>query len=353
MKNTNKSDKVGMGEMSMSEILVNVTRGPLVESFHRGDIAVVNSKGELLYNIGDPYKVTYMRSAAKPIQTLNVILNGTADRFKFTDEEISIMCASHYGEEFHRKVVEGIMRKIGLPVNSLLCGATLSLSEEYTKELIWNHIELKPTNTDCSGKHAGMLAVCIHKGYDIKGYNLCDHVIQKEIKKVVAEMCEIDETKIFIGTDGCTVPVYGMPLYNMALGFAKLANTDNLLSNYREASNRVFKAMNNVPEMVSGTNGFCTELIKNTHGKLIGKFGAEAVYCIGVKGKDLGIAIKIEDGNCSRALYPAVIQCLEELNVLDEEEKQALNKFKIIKNLNNIKQCVGEIKPVFHLMKKC
>ncbi|AKA69785.1 asparaginase [Clostridium scatologenes] len=333
----------------MSEILVNVNRGPIVESLHRGDVAVVNSEGKLLYSIGDPYKVTYMRSAAKPIQTLNVILSGAADKFKFTDEEISIMCASHYGEDFHRKTVEGIMKKIGLSVNDLLCGTTLSLNEEYKNQLIWNHVKLNPTNTDCSGKHAGMLAVCIYNGYDIKGYNLEQHVIQKEIKKVVAEMCNIDEKKIVIGTDGCTVPVYGIALYNMALGFAKLANADNLSIPYKNAANRVFKAMNNAPEMVAGTNGFCTELIKNTHGKLIGKFGAEAVYCIGIKGRDIGIAIKIEDGNSNRALYPVVMQCLEDLNVLDQEEKKALNKFKIIKNLNNIGKSVGEIKPIFHL----
>lgn len=333
----------------MSEILVNVNRGPIVESLHRGDIAVVNSEGKLLYSIGDPYKVTYMRSAAKPIQTLNVILSGAADKFKFTDEEISIMCASHYGEDFHRKTVEGIMKKIGLSVNDLLCGTTLSLNEEYKRQLIWNHVKLNPTNTDCSGKHAGMLAACIYKGYDIKNYNLEQHVIQKEIKKVVAEMCGIDEKKIYIGTDGCTVPVYGIPLYNMALGFAKLANPDNLSIEYKNAANRVFKAMNNAPEMVAGTNGFCTELIKNTHGKLIGKFGAEAVYCIGIKGMNIGIAVKIEDGNSNRALYPVVMQCLEDLNVLDKEEKKALNKFKIIKNLNNIGKSVGEIKPIFNL----
>ncbi|NMM62339.1 asparaginase [Clostridium sp. P21] len=334
----------------MSEILVNVNRGPLIESIHRGDIAVVNSKGQLLHSIGDAYKVAYMRSASKPIQTLNVILSGAADKFKFTDEEISIMCASHYGEEFHRKVVEGILKKIGLTIDDLLCGTTLSLSDKYKKELIWNHVKLNATNTDCSGKHAGMLSVCVHKGYDINNYNSKEHVVQKEIKKIVAQMCNIDEEKIFIGIDGCTVPVYGIPLYNMALGFAKLANPDNLSEDYKNASDRVFKAINNAPEMIAGTDGFCTELIKNTHGKLIGKFGAEAVYCIGIKGMDLGIALKIEDGNSSRALYPAVIQCLEDLNVLDENEKKALSKFKIIKNLNNIGESVGEIKPVFHLI---
>lgn len=334
----------------MSEILVNVTRGTLVEGIHRGDIAVVDSSGKLLYSIGDPYKVTYMRSAAKPIQTLNVIISGAADKFNFTDEELAIMCASHYGEEFHRKVIENIMKKIGLPICNLLCGATLSLSTEYTKELLWTHAKLNPTNTDCSGKHAGMLAVCLLKGYSTKDYNLEEHPVQKELKKIVSRICEIEENKIIIGIDGCTVPVYGIPLHNMALGFAKIANPDRLPNKYKDACDKVFKAMNNYPKMIAGTNGFCTELIKNCHGKLIGKLGAEGVYCIGIKGRDLGIALKIEDGSY-RAVWPAVIRCLEELKILEEDELKALIEFKEGKNLNNIKVKVGEVKAVYNLKK--
>lgn len=334
----------------MSEVLVNVTRGPLVESIHRGDIAVVDSKERLLYHVGNPYKVSFMRSAAKPIQTLNVILSGAADRFNFTEEEIAIMCASHYGEDFHRRVVEGILKRIGLSVDNLLCGSTLSLSPKYAEELIWNHTELKPTNTDCSGKHSGMLAVCVHKGYSVNNYNKESHPVQKELKSIVAKICGINKDEIYLGIDGCTVPVYGMPLYNMALGFAKLANPNSLSKVYRNACNRVFKAMNEAPEMISGTNGFCTELIKNTNGKLIGKLGAEAVYCIGVKGRDLGIAVKIEDGNY-RAVWPAVIKCLEDLSVLDKNESAALQEYKVGKNLNNIKEEVGKIIAVFELLK--
>lgn len=334
----------------MSEILVNVTRGPLVESIHRGDIAVVDSKGKLLYSTGDPYKVTYMRSAAKPIQTLNVIISGAADKFNLNDKELAIMCASHYGEDFHRKVIEGIMKKIGLPICNLLCGATLSLSTEYTKELLWNHAKLNPTNTDCSGKHAGMLAVSLLKGYSVNDYNLETHPVQKELKKMTSEICEIEEEKISIGTDGCTVPVYGIPLYNMALGFAKIANPDGLSDKYKIACRRIFKAMNDWPEMIAGTDGFCTELIKNSHGKLIGKLGAEGVYCIGVKGMDLGIALKIEDGSY-RAVWPAVMKCLEELKILEDSELNALDRFRKGKNLNNIKVQVGEVKSVFNLKK--
>lgn len=333
----------------MSEILVNVTRGPLIECCHRGDAVVVNKKGKVLAYIGDPYKVTYIRSAGKPLQALNVILSGAAKNFNFSDAEISIMCASHFGEAFHRATVENIMDKIGLGIDSLLCGSTLSIKHAYALELIAEHFKLNPTNTDCSGKHAGMLATCVHKGYSLNNYNDINHRIQKDILQVVSNMCGISEDKIYIGIDGCTVPVYGMPLYNMALGFAKLSNPDELSIEYKSACNQIFNAMNNHPEMVAGTDGFCTELIKNTNGKLIGKLGAEGVYCIGAKGKDIGIAIKIEDGNYSRALWPAVIRCLQDLNVLDDGELKALEKFKEIPIKNNIKDVVGKVYPIFHL----
>lgn len=334
----------------MSEIVVKVTRGSLVESIHRADIAVVNSKGKLLYSLGNPYKITYMRSAAKPIQTLNVILSGAAEKFSFTDEEIAIMCASHYGEDFHRKTVNGILKKIGLGIDNLLCGSTLSLNEEYAEKLLWNHAEINPSYTDCSGKHCGILSICVLNGYDISSYNLLEHPVQKEIKKIVCKVCSVKEDGIIVGIDGCTVPIFGMPLYNMALGFCKMANSSVFTEKYKNAADRVFKAMTRAPEMVAGTGGFCTELMKNTGGRLIGKLGAEGVYCIGVKDMDLGIAIKIEDGS-TRALWPTTVKCLEDLKVLKEEEKRTLSKFKIKDNINNMKEKIGEIFPDFHLNK--
>lgn len=333
----------------MSEVLVNVSRGPLVECCHRGDAVVVDKRGRVLFYIGNPYKITYIRSAGKPLQALNVVLSGTADRFGFSDAELSIMCASHYGEEFHRETVAGIMKKIGQPVDSLLCGSTLSIKHEYALELVAQNFKLNPTNSDCSGKHAGMIATCIHKGYSLDGYIDESHILQREVLKAVSDMCEIDEDSIYIGVDGCSVPVHGMPLYNMALGYAKLANPEGLDEDYMKACERVFNAMNKHPEMIAGTDGFCTELLKHTNGKLVGKLGAEGVYCIGVKDRDIGLAIKIEDGNYSRALWPAVIRCLEDLGVLDEDEANALERFREIDNKNNVDSVIGKVYPVFHL----
>ncbi len=335
----------------MSEELIQVTRGPLVECIHRGDIAVVDYRGNLLYCKGDPYKVTYLRSAFKPLQTLNVFLSGAEEKFKFNDQEISIMCASHYGEDFHRKTVEGMLAKIGLNIENLLCGSTYSLNQDYRMKQLAEHVVLNQTNTDCSGKHSGMLAACVAKGYSTEGYNHPEHPVQKDIIDVISRMCEYDAEKIIIGIDGCTVPVHGMPLYNAALGFAKLSKPYGLEPELQKACIRVYDAMNNAPEMVAGTGGFCTELIKNTNGKLVGKLGAEGVYCVGLKKEGIGIAVKIEDGNYSRAISPAVIRCLEDLKVLDDMELEALSSFRSFTNRNNTGNVVGEVKASFHLEK--
>lgn len=309
----------------------------------------VNKQGRVLAYIGDPYKITYIRSAGKPLQTLNVILSGTAKRFDFSDAELSIMCASHYGEQFHRDTVAGIMEKIGLPIDSLLCGTTLSINPSYALELVSQHFELNPTNSDCSGKHAGMLATCVHTGLSIHDYTNETHTLQKDILKTVSTICEINEKHIKLGTDGCSVPVYGMPLYNMALGFAKFANPQDLDEEYKSACEQLFRAMNRHPEMVAGTDGFCTELLRCTHGKLAAKLGAEGVYCIGVKDRDIGLAIKIEDGNTNRTIGPTVLRCLDDLNVLTKEELNSLKKYRELDNTNNFGNIVGKVFPVFHL----
>lgn len=335
----------------MSEFLVDVIRGNLVESRHRGDAVVVNSAGKVLAYVGDPYHVSYLRSSAKPIQALNVVLSGAAEKFSFSDKEIAIMCASHYGEDFHRKTIMGMLDKFGLDLDSLLCGSPISIDFEYAMKLAAAGHKFDQANSDCSGKHCGFIAACLTKGYHIENYDHPDHPLQKDVTEVISKMCEIPVEKIVIGEDGCGVPVHGMPLFNMALGFAKLANPENLSPEYKKACERIFRAMNAAPEMLAGTNGFCSELVRHTHGKLIAKLGAEAVYCVGIKGTDMGIAVKIEDGEYHRALNPAVMSILIQLGALSNEEITALSQFISPKNINHHNHVVGEIKPVFDLIK--
>lgn len=332
----------------MAEKLIEVTRGDIAECIHRGDIAITDNEGKLLASVGDPYKLTYFRSSAKAFQAMNVILSGAADKFNFSDAEIAIMCASHYAEKSHLETVQSILDKIGLTKENLLCGTDTSLNPEYALKLANEGAVLSPMYSDCSGKQSGMLSVCIHNNYSVHDYLDPNHACQKEIKKIIADMCSIEENEIHVGVDGCSAPVHGIPIYNMALGYARIANPENLDENYRNTSNRIFTAMNKEPFMVSGTGGFCTALIENTGGKLIGKIGAEGVFCVGVKGRNIGIAIKIEDGSM-KAVAPTVVRVLEELDILTKEELLKLEKFREINNINDRKIVVGKMKPVFRL----
>ncbi len=330
------------------ELLVNVSRGSLIESRHYGHIAVVDSRGILLAAVGDPFYRTYLRSSAKPLQTLAVILSGAADHFGFTDSELAVMSASHYGEDFHQRAVLSILEKAGNTVDDLLCGSVFSLNNDYALKMALQGHHESPLFSDCSGKHAGMLAVCRHKGWDTKNYNHPGHELQQYISEIISEISETPINEIDIAIDGCGSPVHGMPLYNMANAFARFSAPERLPAPLAEACTRVFRAMVNHPEMVSGTGGFCTELIKNTHGKLIGKIGAEAVYVVGIKNQQLGIAVKLEDGNLWR-IAPAVVHTLKELKILDDNELAALRSFLVMENRNKHGQVVGEIFPGFGL----
>ncbi len=335
----------------MATKLIEISRGKVVETIHRGDVVVVNTDGEILHFAGDPEKFTYWRSAAKPIQAFNVILGGAADHYHFTDAEIAILCASHYGEKFHIKTIESILEKIGLTENHILGGIVNSLSYDYALKMARNQANLNPMITDCSGKHVGFLSVCQFKGFPVDSYKELSHPVQQEILDIIQKMTDMKKEDITIGIDGCSVPVHAMPLKNMALAYARLANPDSLEEPYRNTSFRIFNAMNQHPEMISGTNGFCTDLIAATNGKLVGKVGAEGVYCVGMKDKNIGFAIKMESGGMN-VLPPAVIRVLKFLNLLTKSELESLAKYDCIDNTNDLNQVVGKKRAVFELDQK-
>jgi L-asparaginase II len=332
----------------MSVKLVESTRGGMAESISRGDIAVADAEGRLIYYAGDPFKYTFMRSAAKPLQAMRVLISGAAHCYGLSTRETAVICASHYGEPMHRDAVESILHKIGLDHNHLLCGTVTSLKSSYALQLAREGVELNPLFSDCSGKHAGMLAVCRYKGYPVKNYTSPEHPLQQEITQLIADLCRYPQKDIALGIDGCSVPVHALPLVNMARGYARLTTPDQLPDGQQKAARDIIDAMNRHPEMVAGTGGFCTELMRNTQGKLIGKIGAEGVYCIGIRNNNTGMAVKLEDGNMNR-LPPVVIEVLKQLNVLTPEELKALDAYHLMDNLNDVGQKVGSNRPVFRL----
>ncbi|MBN2416084.1 asparaginase [bacterium] len=328
--------------------LVEVTRGALVECLHRGNIAVTDSNGVLLAAAGDPQAVTYMRSAAKPIQALNVITSGAAARYHLTDAELAVICSSHYAEPHHLKAVRDILRKIGLTADHILGGTVTSLNPAYALKLAASRTVLSPIYSDCSGKHAGMLAVCVHKGWPVETYLDHDHPCQQEILRLIAAVCRVREADIIVGIDGCSAPVHALPLTAMARGFAAMASPGPLPDDLRRPAERIFAAMNAHPEMIAGSGGFCSDLIRATGGRLIGKIGAEGVYCVGLRQEGTGIAVKVESGSMA-VLPPVVIGALEQLGFLSPGELRELERYRIMPNLNDRKRPVGSVRPVFTL----
>ncbi|MGI6084729.1 MAG: asparaginase [Acetivibrionales bacterium] len=327
--------------------LAVVTRNRYVESLHHGFICVVDSDGKVVYEKGDINTKFFFRSAAKPIQIIPFIHSGGAKAMDYSSKEIAIGCASHTGEKIHQDTVLKVLKRLDFDVNDLHCGVKRPYNEEENNWLIYRGEKPSPLHAGCSGKHAAMLAYSKYLGYDISDYHNTTHPVQQEVLKTISFFTEQEADNIPIGVDGCGLPIFILPIYNMALSYARLArysqDTDNA---YYEACRTVFEAMNKHPEMVAGTGEFCTELMQCTGGKLIAKIGAEAVYCLGIKDKNLGACIKIVDGG-ERAVYPVVVQLLMELGAITDIEYKKLKHWHQPKILNNLDEHIGYIIPVF------
>ncbi len=333
-----------------TEALVKVLRGELVESLHRGHIAVVNANGELLYSSGNPQEVVYARSSMKPLQAIPLVETGAAEHFNFDDADLSLTCASHNGENQHTVRIQSILNRTGLSISDLQCGTHNPRWEETFIELIKNDKPITPIYNNCSGKHSGMLATAKHMNESTSDYYKLDHPVQKRILKVISELTEVPEDEIEIGIDGCGVPVHGLPLVNLALSFAKLADPRSLPVSRQESINKVTSAMMAAPEMVGGTERFCSDFMRVLDGRMFGKAGAEAVYAIGDKETGIGIAIKIEDGN-GRATSPVAVEVLTQLGLLTDLQKEQLSSYHYPQLKNARKETIGELRPDFILTK--
>jgi L-asparaginase II len=290
--------------------LVALRRGALVESVHRGRLAVCRPDGEIFEAVGDPYGYVYARSSAKPFQALPLILSGTADALGLRGQELAVACASHNGEEPHLRAVRSILEKAGLSELDLQNGAHPPLYGPAAMELACSGEEPRAIHGNCSGKHAGMLAVCVHQGWATGGYRHPDHPLQLWILEIVAQICSLQTDEILLGGDGCGLPAIGLPLQNLAAGFARIA-TGALPDEIAEAAAKIRGAMREHPYMVAGTERFDTAVMNGTN--LVCKSGAEMVFGAGsVEG--WGLALKISDGG-ERALRPTTLAALSRRGV--------------------------------------
>jgi L-asparaginase II len=344
-------ERIQKGEYVSMNVVANVYRGGVVESSHLGHVAVVDVSGRLLYAYGDPYRLTYARSSMKPIQSIPVVETGTADRFQFDQADLSLCCASHSGEERHRSRALAILERVGQSERVLQCGTHVPRDEESYKQLIREGRELTPIYSNCSGKHAGMIATAVHMGEDPSNYHLLDHPVQQRILEAVSDITCYPKEKIHVGIDGCGVPVHRIPLVNLAWGYARLADYESIGNPVRrEAVRRITDAMVAFPEMVGGHKRYCTELMRAFQGRIIGKAGAEAVYCIGDRERGIGIAIKIEDGG-PRAIYAVANEVLRQLGIGIDGPLEMLQEYTnpVITNMSGT--VVGRIQTEFVLDK--
>jgi L-asparaginase II len=323
---------------------ISIKRGGKLESRHQIHAAVYNSK-QLVASVGNPDFLTYFRSSAKPYQTLTLFRTGVIDHFKFSDLEISLITASHNGEDFHIKAVRNILHKIGLDESYLRCGFHPPYFPAASEEFYASKSEPNPIYNNCSGKHAGMLAACVYHNYDLVTYLQPNHPHQRSIKQVVAEFSELAEEKIQVAIDGCGVPAFYLSLSQMAKMNVKFAISSE------PAVQRIRNSIVNYPEYLAGTDRFDTDFIRVLDGRALTKVGAEAIQSfIFFEPEPFGIVVKCEDGNF-RGVESAAIETLRQLNLISEEESEKLKNFWKPELKNHVGTIVGEITPELEVTK--
>jgi L-asparaginase II len=327
-------------------VLVEVMRGGVLESFHRGVICVVDKTGEVIFSRGNIQQVCYPRSAMKFVQVLPLLEKNAIQHFGFTLEEVAVMCGSHNGEPDHLRVVRSILAKAGLDESYLECGAQYPSSKKESDELIRNNEPALPVHNNCSGKHAGMLALAVVLGVDPKGYINPSHPVQQLILKAVEEMYEYPAAKMVTALDGCSAPIYSIPVYNQALAYSNLAQTGKHGNARRDACLLVIEAVSTFPFMVAGSKRYCTDMMEVCADRVIGKTGAEGVYCLAFREHGIGACIKIDDGKM-QPQYNVAQALIEATGMFSRDELSRLEPYKttLIRNFNRLHTGETRTKP--------
>ncbi|MDQ4120195.1 MAG: asparaginase [Acidobacteriota bacterium] len=340
-----------------AEILVTVARGGIVESIHRGHLAVVDGDGNLIAGLGNPETVTFLRSAAKPFQAIPFLLSGAAERFGFNEKEIALACASHNSEPVHTETAARMLEKGSFAEKDLRCGAHEPFSIEIARLLLCRDEKPSQLHNNCSGKHAAMLAFARQINARAEDYDSPENPVQQQILEIIERFSGVPRSEIGVGIDGCSAPNFALPLVNLARMLGKLIlPPENFSTELREACRRIVTAMMSYPEMIGGENPkrLDTLLMRALRGQIVSKIGAEGVYTAGILPnprwkRGLGIALKIEDGSDRRARPVAVLEALRQLGILNPQEHDSLKPFALIKLRNHRKTLVGEAAPNFSL----
>lgn len=282
-----------MGKRNHAAALeIRLLREGIVESVHETHAVVCDERGRVLSVAGSAETASFIRSSLKPFQALVVATSGVMERYSLSDRDLAVMCSSHKGTMEQVRQVFNILWHCDVDLPMLQCPIP--------------HGGNSPLQYNCSGKHAGMLAVCQLQHWPLQTYMQPQHPLQQKIIGKVAEMLKRPAAEFIGAHDDCGVPTYLMQIEQMATLFAQLASGDNL------SMERVLRSMIHHPNLVAGPGEFDTDLMEMTSGELVSKTGAEGVQCIGRVGEGMGLAIKVMDG-AKRAKHAAAIQLLKQL----------------------------------------
>jgi L-asparaginase II len=277
-------------------ILIELTRGALVECLHAGAVAVARPDGALVLALGDTMRPVFPRSAIKPLQALSFVESGAVDRFGFGTAGIALACASHAGMPAHVAGVAAMLSGAGLPVTALACGVHEPMDAASQRELVRSGLAPSPLHHNCSGKHAGMLATATHLAEPVEGYWRPDHPVQERIRRRLEDLAGCPLGLDRCGIDGCSVPNWAMPLAGLAQAFARFATGESLGTERAGVCRRIVGACWAHPDLVAGPGWLVTEVMKRLGGRVLLKSGAEGVYCGALVEHGFGFALKIDDG---------------------------------------------------------
>ena len=327
--------------------LIELSRGGTPECLHFGAVAVVNTRGQLVAQAGDPHWLSFTRSTLKALQALPFIQAGGQRQFGFTEAETALLCASHNGEDMHVNAAQSMLEKAGLGYRALRCGCHVPglftlLDQAPPAGLVFDE-----RHNNCSGKHAGFLAYCVQHGLSLDDYTDPAHPLQAAIRRDVARAVGMQPEDFKMGIDGCSAPNYALPLSKLAYGYARLASGARD-SEFGASFAILSDAMTHHPDMVSGTGRNDLAFMKAGRGDWVSKVGADGVQVLGSKSRGEAFAIKIIDGN-KPALFAASVEVLDQLGWLDDSQRQELAAWRAAQLINARGLRVGERKPVFRL----
>jgi len=319
---------------------VEALRGTVVESAHRVHVAVVHAEQGLIASTGNPAHLSFVRSAIKMFQVLPLVEGGGAEHFALTGEELALCTASHGGEPFHVAAARAILAKARVTEPALACGPHLPLHEPTATAMIAAGMKPGRIHNNCSGKHAGMLACCVHHQWVTNGYHRAAHPLQQRILTTIERWMRVKSDEVTQGIDGCGLPTFALALDAVAEGCAKFsaAAADGVA-----APSTIFNAMVRHPEFVAGTDRLDTDLMRIAGQRLFAKVGAEGFYCAGIPSLRLGVALKVEDG-AKRAAEPALLAVLRQIDAIGAGELDRLSTYAEPEIRNTRDEVVGSLR---------